>query len=335
MHTWEQHERAMHGLGWLEVSGVLGAALWLYWSAFVAQLPQLGFRFSVNQQAWLLAVPALTLFGTRVLAAVLPPAVAGSEWRLWASALLLPLAVAIGTVATLPQTPYETLVLLALASGFGLALFVAALAPAGLPLLQQATAVQRKASWLVAGLALGSLGLLIGWSASFALVATTFCPAALPLAWLGPLAAALLLPLGAQRARRAGAARVAMAGFAASLLALLAVWLALALASADSLARGLLFAAGSALLFASAGLTSGASLAIALRVLPAPVGAAAQSLATALASLGGFLVPKTVGTALAITGSPVPALVLLASFVLACALVTWWHFARRYAALPC
>lgn len=335
MNTMGLLERHVLRLTWREVGGALGAALWLYWTMVVAQLPQLGFRFSVNQQAWLLALPALTLTGTRVLAAVLPSAVAGSEWPLWAGALLLPLAVGIGTAASLPHTSYETLVMLALLSGVGLALFFAAIVPAGVPLVQQAGALRRKATWWVACTMLASLGTLIGFGASFALLAAPLCPQALPLGWLGPLAAALLLPLGLRLAKPGAAARNTLLGLAGALVALLALWAALALATADSLARGLLFVVGSALLFVSTGLASGAGLAIAERVLPSGEHAAAQSLATAVATLGGFFWPKAIGTAWALAGSPAPALALLAGGVFSCALLTWWQFARRYAALPC
>ena len=54
-----------------------------------------------------------------------------------------------------------------------------------------------------------------------------------------------------------------------------------------------------------------------------------------MAAYGGFFIPKSYGSSIALTGGPEAALYVFIVFYLVCIAVTWWHYARKNAAMPC
>ena len=306
---------------WRWLAGALGLALWLAWSLLVARSTALGFRFTPNQLAWLAALPALAMACARVLAGVLPPRLAGSQWSYWAAAALLPLAVALGLVAEHADTPYEVWVLLALACGSGAALFAAALAPFGAPLAQQAPVLARREGARLAWLAVGSFGSLVGWIATLPWLAV-WHGVALPGALVAVAVAVWSLAwhaLGVWAGGRGGAAstrRVVQAAFVALIVATGA--LAWVLVQPPAAAA---FGAAAAGLVAAAALAGGATLQF-VRQLSIDDSRAALGLVTALGAFGGFVLPKALGTSIALGGGASAALALFALFYLSCLLCT-------------
>ena len=63
--------------------------------------------------------------------------------------------------------------------------------------------------------------------------------------------------------------------------------------------------------------------------------AAVLGFASAVGAYGGFFIPKSYGTAIALTGSPAAALWVFIAFYLSCVAVTWWFYSRRHAPMPC
>ena len=63
--------------------------------------------------------------------------------------------------------------------------------------------------------------------------------------------------------------------------------------------------------------------------------AAALGFASAIGAYGGFFIPKSVGSALAATGSAAAALDVHLAFYLSCVALTWWAHGRRHAPHPC
>ena len=55
----------------------------------------------------------------------------------------------------------------------------------------------------------------------------------------------------------------------------------------------------------------------------------------AMGAYGGFFIPKSYGTSLAMTGSPDAALYMFVVFYVTCIAMTWWYYARRNAEMPC
>ena len=227
---------------------------------------------------------------------------------------------------------------------------------------EQAVIFTRRHNWLMCWLYLGTFGSFIGFSASLPMLAQSqFQRAdALHLMWLGPLIGAVLRPLGGWMADHWGGARVTFWIFVAMALgAAAALW---CLPATDTTGQpgqggnfpGFLAAFG--VLFAASGIGNGStfrmisSLFVTERVqraggLPsdralaakegAVEAAAALGFASAIGAYGGFFIPKSVGSSLAMTGSASAALVMFIVFYLSCIALTWWAYSRRNAPYPC
>ena len=55
----------------------------------------------------------------------------------------------------------------------------------------------------------------------------------------------------------------------------------------------------------------------------------------AIAAYGGFFIPKSYGTSIAMTGGPEGALYVFIVFYVTCIAITWWYYARKNAEMPC
>jgi len=210
---------------------------------------------------------------------------------------------------------------------------------------EQAVIFTRKHNWLMCWLYLGTFGSFIGYAAGLPmLVQSQFHDIeASQAVWLGPLLGALLRPLGGWLADHLGGARVTFWSFVAMALGTVAVLLSLPQAEQGGSFAG--FAAGFGVLFAAAGLGNGSTF----RMIPAIfVGTGTQTrkngsieaagvlgFASAIGAYGGFFIPKAYGSAIALTGGPQAALLAFVFFYLTCIAVTWWHYSRRNAPMPC
>jgi NNP family nitrate/nitrite transporter-like MFS transporter len=227
---------------------------------------------------------------------------------------------------------------------------------------EQAVIFTRRHNWLMCWLYLGTFGSFIGFSASLPMLAQSqFQRAdALHLVWLGPLIGAVLRPLGGWMADHWGGARVTFWIFVA--MALAAAVALFCLPTTDTTGQPVQggnfpgFLAAFGVLFAASGIGNGStfrmisSLFVAERVqraggLPsdqalaakegAVEAAAALGFASAIGAYGGFFIPKSVGSSLAMTGSASAALAMFIVFYLSCIALTWWAYSRRNAPYPC
>jgi NNP family nitrate/nitrite transporter-like MFS transporter len=178
--------------------------------------------------------------------------------------------------------------------------------------------------------------------------------------WLGPLCGALARPLGGWLSDRLGGARVTLWAFVAMTLGVTVMLWALpgVGAGAGSGAQGSAAAllAAAFVLFAATGVGNGSTY----RMIPliflrerrasaasspdaqdqarrdaGKEAAAALGFASAIAAYGGFFIPKTVGSSIALTGAPTAALLIFIAFYLSCIGITWWFYSRRFAPMPC
>ena len=232
----------------------------------------------------------------------------------------------------------------------------------------QAAIFRSKHNWIMCLLYLGTFGSFIGFAAGFPLLIKSQFPDVNPLAyaWLGPLVGALIRPVGGWLADKLGGATVTLWNFVAMALAVVGVLyflpkgtggLALPFGPAEGSFTGffLMFL----VLFLTTGIGNGSTfrmipvifMNLKLRELASSSdsdhdraralregnteGAAALGFAGALGAYGGFFIPKSYGSSIAATGGPELALWLFAIFYAACIAITWWHYARRHAEMPC
>ncbi|WP_157269728.1 NarK family nitrate/nitrite MFS transporter [Azohydromonas aeria] len=220
----------------------------------------------------------------------------------------------------------------------------------------QAVIFKRKHNWLMCWLYIGTFGSFIGYSAGFPLLIKSQFPGvnALQYAWLGPLVGALLRPVGGWLSDKLGGARVTFWSFIVMGAGVLAVIKFLPHGGQGGSFMGFLLSF--LVLFAVSGIGNGSTF----RMIPviflterqraAAKNPAAQEQAvkdankeaaavlgfsSAIGAYGGFFIPKSYGSSIALTGSVDAALYAFIAFYVTCVAVTWWFYSRRNAPMPC
>lgn len=201
--------------------------------------------------------------------------------------------------------------------------------------------------WVVAFLYIGTFGSFIGFGGVFpklihdifpAYSSFALGPAALSLAFLGPLVGSLSRPYGGRLADRFGGARITVASFATMAVVTLALiatlpvknfWLFLVLFLALFAASGI--GNGSTyrmipVIFARA---SRAARAGAAPSYTARLSSAALGLISAIGAYGGFAIPQLLGASSTATGSYVPAFYGFVGAYVLMLVVSWACYLRR------
>jgi MFS transporter, NNP family, nitrate/nitrite transporter len=243
--------------------------------------------------------------------------------------------------------------LASLAAWFGMNDIAAARAPVA----AQLAIFRRKHNWIMCWLYLGTFGSFIGYAAGFPLLIRSQFPEvnSLAYAWLGPLLGAGVRPFGGWLADKLGGARVTFWNFVVMALAVMAVLVFLPRDGAGGNFTGffLMFL----VLFITTGIGNGSTFSMipaiflkdALRRVDPrdaeavaratregnSLGAATLGFTGAMGAYGGFFIPKSYGTSIAVTGGPEMALVLFIAFYASCIALTWHFYSRRGAEMPC
>lgn len=241
----------------------------------------------------------------------------------------------------------------ALASWFGMN----DLSSAKATFADQAVIFTRKHNWLMCWLYIGTFGSFIGYSAGFPLLIKSQFPGinALQYAWMGPLVGALIRPLGGWLSDKLGGARVTLWSFFAMVAGVVAVLQFLPQGGQGGNFTG--FMVSFMVLFAASGIGNGSTF----RMIPVifmterqraaqgkgpaaqeqavrdanKEGAAVLGFSSAVGAYGGFFIPKSYGTSIALTGGTDAALYCFIAFYVTCIAVTWWFYSRRNAPMPC
>jgi len=118
---WASQGQAIAKLNlWLSVPALfLAFAIWQLWSVVAVNLPLMGFKYSTNQLFWLASAPALSGATLRIFYSFMVPLVGGRRWTAISTASLLLPAIGIGIAVQDPNTPYPTMLMLALLCGLG------------------------------------------------------------------------------------------------------------------------------------------------------------------------------------------------------------------------
>ncbi|WP_037586000.1 NarK family nitrate/nitrite MFS transporter [Stenoxybacter acetivorans] len=222
---------------------------------------------------------------------------------------------------------------------------------------EQAVIFKRKHNWLMCWLYIGTFGSFIGFSAAFPLLTKSEFPMVDPTkyAFLGPFVGALSRVVGGWVSDRVPAGKVTQYSFIIMILAVCGVIFFLPHNGMGGNFWG--FFSCFMLLFAFTGVGNASTFAQAPRIFSALTelrlknasedmlyqarnDAARESAAVvgfmgAIGAYGGFFIPKSFGTSLAVTGSPVAALVGFIVFYITCVLINWWYYARKNAEIEC
>lgn len=221
----------------------------------------------------------------------------------------------------------------------------------------QAVIFKRKHNWLMCWLYTGTFGSFIGYSAGLPMLIKTLFPDHNPTqyAFLGPLVGALSRPVGGWLADKFGGARVTLWNFMVMTAAVFGVLHFMPHAGINGHFTG--FLTMFLLLFLTTGIGNGSTF----RMIPviflterqraavdqtdtakaqarrdsAKESAAVLGFSSAIAAFGAFFIPKSYGTAIAITGAPDAALYCFIGFYVSCIVMTWWYYARKNAEMPC
>lgn len=221
----------------------------------------------------------------------------------------------------------------------------------------QAVIFKRKHNWLMCWLYVGTFGSFIGYSAGFPLLIKSQFPGvnALQYAWMGPLFGALVRPVGGWLSDKLGGARVTFWTFILMGAGVMSVIQFLPEGGQGGNFNGFLISFF--VLFAASGIGNGSTF----RMIPviflterqreaAGKNAAAKEQATkdankeaaavlgfssAIGAYGGFFIPKSYGTSIAMTGGPEAALLCFVGFYVTCVLITWFFYSRKNAEMPC
>ena len=210
----------------------------------------------------------------------------------------------------------------------------------------QLVIVQRKHTWVMSWLYIGTFGSFIGYSAAFPLLIKTQFPSiTIGIAFLGPLVGSLARPLGGLLADKVGGALVTFWNFVTMGLATIGVMYFVEIKSFAG------FLAMFLILFVTTGVGNGSTF----RMIPSifreqklgeakGLGEAARAMAlkaagtesaavigfsSAVGALGGYLIPRGFGASIAATGSPYFALAIFLLFYVTCIALTWWYYLRR------
>jgi NNP family nitrate/nitrite transporter-like MFS transporter len=223
---------------------------------------------------------------------------------------------------------------------------------------EQSAIFTRKHNWLMCWLYIGTFGSFIGFSAGFPMLSKTLFPEvdALKYAFLGPLVGALMRSAGGVLADKLGGALLTFLVFVGMVAGVVGVIAFLPGADGGGSFTG--FLAMFMLLFVLSGVGNASTFRMIPvifrtqheRALGANADAQARAAATrragiesaavigfssAIGAYGGFFIPKSFGSSLALTGSAEAALYGFVAFYLSCIAITWWWYFRRGAECPC
>jgi MFS transporter, NNP family, nitrate/nitrite transporter len=228
---------------------------------------------------------------------------------------------------------------------------------------EQAVVFRRKHNWLMCVLYIGTFGSFIGYSAGFPLLIKSQFAGVDPTqyAFLGPLVGALIRPIGGWLSDKVGGARVTFWNFLVMAGAVVGVIAFLPQGGEAGNFWG--FFAMFMLLFLTTGIGNGSTF----RMIPvifltermraaeragtdgqitpaaeaqaqkdgSKEAAAVLGFSAAIGAYGGFFIPKSYGTSIALTGAPIAALWMFFGFYMICIAITWWYYSRRDAEMPC
>lgn len=201
-------------------------------------------------------------------------------------------------------------------------------------LKEQLVIFKRKHMYLTTWLYVMSFGSFIGYSAAFPLLIKTQFPEINPLsyAFLGPMCGALIRPVGGWISDKVQSG--ALVTFIDLFIMILSVFCVLFFISAGNKSF-LGFFVSFMLLFITTGIANGSVFQMIPMLFVPKESAAVLGFSAAVAAYGAFLIPKSFGASIKITGGPEIALYCFVIYYISCIFVTWWYYLRKNAEVKC
>jgi NNP family nitrate/nitrite transporter-like MFS transporter len=219
---------------------------------------------------------------------------------------------------------------------------------------EQSVIFKRKHNWIMCVLYTGTFGSFIGYSAGFPLLATNQFPdsGALQFVFLGPLVGALSRAATGWISDKFGGGRVTLATFVTMILAVIGILFFLGIREQPGAFWG--FFAMFMVLFFATGVGNASTFQMIPvifrkeipRLMPQlneaeqtrqaeKESAATIGFTSAIAAYGAFVIPKSYGSSIALTGGAEAALYAFIAFYLLCVGLTWFYYTRRNAEIRC
>ncbi|HXF86971.1 MAG TPA: MFS transporter [Xanthobacteraceae bacterium] len=213
---------------------------------------------------------------------------------------------------------------------------------------EQAVIFRRKHNWIMCWLYIGTFGSFIGYSAGFPLLMKTQFPHidALALAFLGPLVGSLSRVMSGWMADKYGGGRITFWVFVTLAIGVLGVLYFIAVKDHAWAFWG--FFAMFMLLFIATGVGNASTFQMIPVIMRKEIArlephlspadslrqadkeaAAIIGFSSAIGAYGGFFIPKSYGTSIAMTGGVEGALYTFLAFYVSCLLLTWYYYTRR------
>lgn len=228
------------------------------------------------------------------------------------------------------------------------------IADAKASLASQLAILKRKHNWVMCILYVGTFGSFIGFSAGFPLLAKTEFPEvnSLQLVFIGPLVGAITRAGSGWISDKCGGARVTFWVFVVMMLGALGVLYFLGIKNEPYAFYG--FFAMFLVLFAATGVGNASTFQMIpiiswkerqkvlqgqreedIRKTAERESAATIGFSSAIGAFGAFFIPKSYGTAIALTGAPNAAVVVFTLYYAFCLAMTWFYYTRKKAEIPC
>src|SRR5690606_12688156 len=228
------------------------------------------------------------------------------------------------------------------------------IADAKASLTSQLAILKRKHNWVMCILYVGTFGSFIGFSAGFPLLAKTEFPEinSLQLAFIGPLVGAVTRAGSGWISDKYGGARVTLWVFVVMIFGALGVLYFLGIKQESYAFYG--FFAMFLVLFAATGVGNASTFQMIpvifwkerkkalqgqkeddIRKTAERESAATIGFTSAIGAFGAFFIPKSYGTAIALTGAPNTAVIVFTLYYAMCLVLTWFYYTRRKAEIAC
>jgi len=201
-------------------------------------------------------------------------------------------------------------------------------------LKEQLIIFKRKHMYLTTWLYVMSFGSFIGYSAAFPLLIKTQFPGINPLsyAFLGPMCGALMRPVGGWISDKVQSG--ALVTFIDLFIMIACVFSVLFFISADNKSF-IGFFISFILLFITTGVANGSVFQMIPMIFVPKESAAVLGFSAAIAAYGAFLIPKSFGLSIKMTGGPEIALYFFVIYYISCIFITWWYYLRKNAEIKC